>query len=79
MEGLLGGRLCRPYDQTGHFIWLGKVDRVAGGNLDRFAPGPLGHAALEIGIDVGCRLCRGSDRDTDRCRDVVPVHGRALV
>ena len=24
---------------------------MAGGNLDRFAAGPLGHAALEIGID----------------------------
>jgi hypothetical protein len=52
MEGLLARRLCRPFDQTRHFIWLGKVDRVAGGNLDRFAAGPLGHAALEIGIDV---------------------------
>jgi hypothetical protein len=25
---------------------------------------------------VGGRLCRGSDRDTDRCRDVVPVRVR---
>ena len=52
MEGLLGRSLCRPFDQTRHLIWLGKVDRVAGGNLDRFAAGPLGHAALEIGINV---------------------------
>ena len=28
---------------------------------------------------IGGRLCRGSDRDTDRCRDVVPVRVRALV
>jgi hypothetical protein len=48
----LGRGLCSPFDQTRHFIWLGKVDRVAAGNLDGFAAGPLGHAALEIGIDV---------------------------
>ena len=52
MKGLLGRRLCRPFDQTRHLIRLGKVDRVAGGNLDRFAAGPLGHAALVIGVDV---------------------------
>ncbi len=28
---------------------------------------------------TGSRLCRGSDRDTDRRRDVVPVRVRALV
>lgn len=28
---------------------------------------------------VACRLRRGSDRHTDRCRNVIPVHGRALV
>ena len=52
MERLLTRRPRRPFDQTCHFIWLGNIDRVAGGNLDRFAAGPLGHVALEIGIDV---------------------------
>jgi hypothetical protein len=52
MEGLLGRRLCRPFDQASHLIRLGDIHRVAARNFDCFAAGMLGHAALEIGIDV---------------------------
>ena len=34
-------RLGRPFDQTRHLVGFEKVDRVAGGNLDGFASGPL--------------------------------------
>jgi len=57
MEGLFGRRLCSPFDQTRHFIWLGKVDRVAGGNLDRFVTGPLGQSTRVLHPDIF-----GSDR-----------------
>ena len=39
----------------------------------------LAENAIVVPGAIGGRLCRGSDRDTARCRDVVPVRVRALV
>jgi hypothetical protein len=37
MEGLLGRRVCRPFDQAGDFTRLGDLHDVAARNFDRFA------------------------------------------
>ncbi len=47
--------------------------------MDIAALALVANAVVAPAAAVGGRLCCGGDRDTDRCRDVVPVHIRALV